>query len=79
MNTYDHYEEAKAVAASLAVEGFLDQAKQINDAMMEGRTGTEIFMILRFRLKPLLHVGGLSDATRQRLQFLYSKLDEALQ
>lgn len=79
MNAYDHYEEAKKVAEQLEAEGFPEQAKQVSDAMVDGKTGTEIFMILRFRLKPLLDVEGISEATKQRLQLLYSKVDEALQ
>ena len=78
MNTYDHYEEARQVAALLKSEGFPEQAQQISTAMTDGKTGTEIFMILRFRLKPLLDLEGIPESTRQRMQLLYSKVDEAL-
>lgn len=79
MSTYDHYEEARKVAELLEADGFSDQAKQVSDAMVDGKTGTEIFMILRFRLHPLLDAEGLSEATKQRLRVLYSKVNEALQ
>lgn len=79
MNTYDHYEEAKKIAALLAAQGMSLESVQILDAIKDGKSGTEIFMILRFRLAPLLNAQGLSEDTKERMRVLHTKLDEALQ
>ena len=78
MNTYDHYEEAKEIAALLASEGKPSEAEQILDAIRNGKSGTEIFMILRFRLAPLLDAENVSIETKKRMRVLHGKLDDAL-
>ncbi|MEO7065619.1 MAG: hypothetical protein ABI114_01810 [Rhodanobacter sp.] len=79
MSTYNQYDEANKIAMLLEMDGFSDQADQITNAMKDGKTGTEIFMILRFRLRSLLDIYGLPEETREQIRILYSKLDEALQ
>lgn len=79
MNAYDHYEEAKKIAASLAAQGLSSEAAQILDPIKEGKSGTEIFMILRFRLASMLKAKDLSKDTKEHMRILYSKLDAALQ
>ncbi|MBC7501611.1 MAG: hypothetical protein H7315_14105 [Herminiimonas sp.] len=79
MDIYDHYEEAKKIAALLAAQGMASESVQILDAIKDGTSGTEIFMILRFRLTPLLNAQGLSKDTKERMRILHTKLDEALQ
>jgi hypothetical protein len=79
MSAYNHYDEAKEIASQLENEGFEPFATQIRDAMKRGATGTEIFMMLRACIKPLLNDAGLPKHTAARLRILYTKLDDALQ
>jgi hypothetical protein len=75
---YDHYKESKELAGLLAAEGRTAEANAILDAMKIGKSGTEIFMILRFRIRPLLDAADVSEETKGRLRILYKKIDEAL-
>ena len=79
IRAYDNYEEAKMIAKLLTMQGFPSEAKQILAAIRDGKSGTEIFMILRFRLASMLNTQGVSDDTKERMGILHKKLDEALQ
>jgi len=50
MGAYDHYEEARAVADALEARGRAAEAEKMRSAILEGRSGTEIFTQLRFYL-----------------------------
>jgi len=50
---YDHYKEARSIADQIQVEGFPDEAANVRAAIEDGRSGTEIFMQLRFYLPPI--------------------------
>ena len=78
MSSYDHYQEAKAVAEELSSLGFSAEATAIQNAISEGRSGTEIFMQLRFFLKPLLNHPSIPENLRSNIQLLYERLNEAL-
>jgi hypothetical protein len=75
---YDHYKEAKDIAGILATGGKTVEAGQILDAIANGKSGTEIFMILRFRIGPLLDAADVSEEAKGRLRVLYTKIDQAL-
>lgn len=79
MSVYNHYQEARAVADSLEAKGHAAEADKIRSAISEGRSGTEIFMQLRFYLSPLLGAPGFEPALADRIRALYEKLDDALQ
>ena len=75
---YDHYREAKGIADQIEAEGFSSEAGEVRDAIDDGRSGTEIFMKLRFYLSPLIEDGRIDDLTRKRIAVLVDKLNEAL-
>jgi hypothetical protein len=79
MMLFNQYDEAKNIAVLLKREGYIEQARQITDAMIEGGTGTEIFMILRRRLSTIIDIKDLSPIVRERINVLYLKLNDALQ
>jgi hypothetical protein len=78
VTAYDQYEEAREIAALLDQEGLKDQATQLRNALADGATGTEIFMMIRFRLKVMLNDGPLPHELSLRIKTLYSYLDTAL-
>ena len=75
---YDHYAEAKGIAAELEKAEFTAAATNIRQAIAEGVSGTEIFMQLRFYLRPFVDAPGVSDETKARMRELYAKLDLGL-
>jgi hypothetical protein len=78
MSSYDHYAEAKSIADRIEAEGFPDQAVAVRNAIDEGRSGTEIFMQLRFYLAPLQGNTHIDPTTQSRIGMLIDKIDEAL-
>ncbi|WLI89470.1 hypothetical protein Q4S45_22710 [Massilia sp. R2A-15] len=54
MENFDHYAAAKLLSAKLSGEGYSEWSQKIDDSMVEGATGTEIFMILRMRTSEFL-------------------------
>ena len=79
MNTYDHYQETKAIIEMLQGTSLNDYAALLQGALDEGSTGTEIFMALRWNIGNLLNEIDLDDATRTRAKKLWEALDMALQ
>jgi hypothetical protein len=78
MDSYDHYQETKKIAQLLTAEGHAAKAQELLSALTEGATGTEIFMILRYRLTPLLNLPGLSAEIEQRISILCQSINAAL-
>jgi len=75
---YDHYKEATELAIIISEWGMNVEAGQILDAIKNGKSGTEIFMTLRFRIEPLLDAANVPEEAKGRLRILYSKIDQAL-
>lgn len=78
MSNYDHYAEAKIIADRIEAAGFSDQAENIRHAIDDGRSGTEIFMQLRFYLEPLKADAEIDSETQSRISVLLDKINEAL-
>lgn len=78
MDSYDHYAEAKKIAAQLDAQGFSSEAENIRNAISEGRSGTEIFMQLRFYLTPISNAENLTDDIKWQITVLLNKINEAL-
>jgi hypothetical protein len=78
MSSYDHYDEARSIADQIDVKGFSDRAAAVRNAIDEGRSGTEIFMQLRFYLEPLLEEGEIDFSTKDQITTLVEKINEAL-
>ena len=78
MDGYDHYAEAKKIAAQLDAQGLPSDAEKIRSAISEGRSGTEIFMQLRFYLTPVLSTVNLADGVKGQITVLLGKINEAL-
>jgi hypothetical protein len=78
MTSYDHYAEAKSIADRIEAEGFPDQAEAVRSAIDDGRSGTEIFMQLRFYLSPLEGNAQVDPITQSRIAFLLGKINAAL-
>jgi hypothetical protein len=75
---YDHYREARSIADQIEVDGFLDQAAKVRAALEDGRSGTEIFMQLRFYLSAIQQAAQVDDQTRIRIKILIDKINGAL-
>jgi hypothetical protein len=75
---YDHYKEARSIADQLEIDGFPDHAANVRAAIEDGRSGTEIFMQLRFYLSPIQEAEQVDDQTRIRIKILIDKINEAL-
>jgi hypothetical protein len=78
MTAYDHFAEANRIADSIEAEGFAEQAGQVRHAIAMGRSGTELFMQLRFYLAPLAGDVRVDPATRQQISTLVGNINEAL-
>lgn len=78
MSNYDHYAEARSLADQIEAQGFADRAKDVRSSITCGRSGTEIFMQLRFYLTPLLESSAVTPSTRAQLAVLLEKINEAL-
>ena len=76
---YDHYAEARRVAAAMRDEGFQDAAQALDDAIAAGFTSTEILMALRWHLAQFLaaELEG-SPNLRQSAKYLHKRIDAAL-
>jgi hypothetical protein len=79
VSAYDYYKEAREVADAIEARGHAAEAGKMRSAISEGRSGTEIFMQLRFYLSPLLGAAGIEPALADRIRTLHRKLDDALQ
>ncbi|MDR1075438.1 MAG: hypothetical protein LBL59_03815 [Xanthomonadaceae bacterium] len=78
MNIYNQYDESKDIANLLEQEGLYERAKQITDAMIEGSTGNEIYMILRSRLKSLIDKENFPMKVKDKANNLYLSLNSIL-
>ncbi|KLU26507.1 hypothetical protein EOS_09225 [Caballeronia mineralivorans PML1(12)] len=74
----DPYQEAKAIADSLDKVGLREHADQVRGALVEGATGTEIYMILRWRLANLAQDLAIPADLKARAILLHDYLDRAL-
>ena len=75
---FDHYKETRSIADQLEIDGFPDQAANVSAAIEDGRSGTDIFMQLRFYLSPIQEAEQVDDQTRIRIKILIDKINEAL-
>ena len=78
MDTYNHYAEAELIAENLVAQGLISEAENIRYVISEGRSGTEIFMQLKFYLKPLLNNTNIAVDTRSHIAVLVGKIEKAL-
>jgi len=78
MTTYDHYDQAKQIAERIEREGFPEKAQNVRYAIENGKSGTEIFMQLRFYLSPLLDEERVDSFTKEKIGTLIEKINEAL-
>lgn len=76
--TIDAYQETRAIADSLAKVGLGEYAGQVRGSLAEGATGTEIYMILRWRLANIANDTALPAELKTRLLSLHDHLDRAL-
>ncbi len=75
---FDHYSAAKKIAESLNQEGYESVAIQITDDL-EGFSGTEIFMALRFHLdKFLVSKADCSANLKESISELLAELARGL-
>ena len=76
---YDHYGEARRVAAAMRDEGLQEAAQTLEDAIAAGFTSTEILMALRWHLAQFLaaKLEG-SPNLRQSAKDLHQRIDAAL-
>jgi hypothetical protein len=79
VDEYDHYTEAKKIAARLGHLGWEVEAAKINEAIETGFSGTKIFMELRFLLTPFLYIQTLPADLKIEIGKLHDELDMALQ
>jgi len=75
---YDHYAVARRLAAEVERQGLAEAARAIINIIDEGCSGTEIFMGLRFHLRPLASDLRLGSATRNEIDGLLAKLNDQL-
>lgn len=78
MSSYDHYAEAKSIADNIEAAGFAVESAAVRDAIDKGRSGTEIFMQLRFYLAPLQGNAEIDPSTQSKIAILLDKINEAL-
>ncbi|MGO4569995.1 hypothetical protein AB4Z52_34430 [Rhizobium sp. 2YAF20] len=76
--TSDPYQDAKQIADVLENVGLSEQSKQIRGALSEGATGTEIYMILRWRLIRIEETSSIPAELKWRMDRLHSFLDQVL-
>jgi len=77
--TTDAYKEAKAISDSLRGAGFVVYADQMSSAVSEGSTGTEIYMILRWRLTSIIEDGILPVDIKVKALSLHRYLNDVLE
>lgn len=78
MKNFDHYEAARDLISCLNAEGYLSDASNLQAAMEEGATGTEIFMALKFHLSELVLRVPLTGESKQKAARLLLELNNAL-
>jgi len=78
MNAYDYYSEAKALAEELKLAGLVHYEAEILGSMEEGETGTEIFMMMRFRLARMLAAKNIPANLLERVTGLHGRLNDVL-
>jgi hypothetical protein len=78
MGSHDHFSKAKRIADRVEGEGFPDRAHEVRHAIDDGRSGTEIFMQLRFYLAPLKDDLKIDLNARAEIAVLLDKINEAL-
>jgi len=74
----DPYEEAREIANVLDGAGLHEYAEGLRSALVEGATGTEIYMILRWRLAEIVNDAEVEADIKARVRVLYDYLDRAL-
>lgn len=74
----DPYQEVRTLADLLDAAGLSDYAQQLRSALVEGATGTEIYMILRWRLANMAEDTAVPADLKARLLTLHGYLDRAL-
>ncbi|WP_154671121.1 hypothetical protein [Paraburkholderia mimosarum] len=72
------YQETRTVADLLDAAGLNDYADQLRSALVEGATGTEIYMILHWRLANMAADAAVAPGLKARLLTLHGYLDRAL-
>lgn len=73
----DHCAAARALSQRLRSEGAADLGERIEETILAGSTGTEIFMGLRHHLRRAL-ARTAEDDTRRDIRQLLSEIDRAL-
>lgn len=74
----DPYEEAREIANLLDGAGLHEYAEGVRSALVEGATGTEIYMILRWRLAKIANDVAVAADIKVRARVLHDYLDRAL-
>jgi hypothetical protein len=74
----DPYQEARAIADTLDGNGKHEYADQLRSALVEGATGTEIYMILRWRLANIANDTTITADVKKRMRLLQDYLDRTL-
>lgn len=78
MISCDCYGEARRLAFELEGAGFSRFSDSILNAIIEGGTGTETFMMMRFKLSQIIGVDNLPPDLKDRAIFLHKKINDAL-
>jgi hypothetical protein len=78
MSEYEHYKEAERLASLLVQEGAKEYADSLRSSMIEGCTGTEIFMGIKWNIKNILKLDHLFKETRNCARQLHKELNKAL-
>lgn len=79
MVNYEYYTVAREIEKRLNTEGFGTWAQKLEDAIVAGGTGTEIFMALRWNLKLIKReIKTLSIETIRLIDDLLIHLNAAL-
>lgn len=78
MNMDDPYQEARSIADSLYKAGLHEYAEQLRSALVEGATGTEIYMILCWRLANVANDPIIATDIKTRIRLLHDYLNRTL-
>ena len=73
----EYYSEARRLGELLKNEGLLAESAKIEEAIVQGETGTEIMMGIRFHLKQA--IPKASPATKVEIRALLSTITKALE
>lgn len=74
----DPYQEAKLIASLLDEAGWHEYAEQLRNALVEGGVGTEICMILRWRLEGIANDDAVAVDIRNRVRYLHDFINRLL-